>query len=556
VWCSRALLVLAVVIAVAVSTRGITSEGTGSLQGDMPRYLMNGALAHDFIADGGAFSVQGVLDYAYRYYARYPALSLGHHPPLLSMLLVPAYAVMGTSVAAGRVVILLCFLVALWLLWLVARHFYDEVASSVAVLVFVTVPYLAEFSQSVMSEMPTLMCVLLAVHRLLCFRETGRERDYALFALAALVSLLAKQTAALALPLYLVLLLDRRGRTVLARPRIFAATVSAGIVTVVVGVATVAMSPFNVQVVADALRGQHVAALEKATLSIVRWQMGYVLAAVTVVALLLGLRRRVSGSALWLTWIGSVLGGVVFLIGPWDTERYAVLAVPAYCLAVASLLSAARSRVQYLAATATVAAVIGWQGVGLLAKQPAGADGYERVARYVLSSTPAPTVLFSGSVDTGYFVFFVRKHDAERRMAVLRADKLLTTSRMGTLSVEDRIGSAAEIYTRLKRFGTRYVVIEDKPSGSIVLDMLRSELQTHHFVERLRVPVGTTDRRLRGVSLVVYEYLDATAADPGATIDIDVPLVGRHVAVPLSEVARPLGVDGPVVRADPGHGVH
>ena len=35
----------------------------------------------------------------------------------------------------------------------------------------------------------------------------------------------------------------------------------------------------------------------------------------------------------------------------------------------------------------------------------------------------------SSNVDTGYFVFFTRKHDPHQDLIVLRADKLLVTSR-------------------------------------------------------------------------------------------------------------------------------
>ena len=117
-------------------------------------------------------------------------------------------------------------------------------------------------------------------------------------------------------------------------------------------------------------------------------------------------------------------------------------------------------------------------------------------------------------------------------MVVLRADKLLTTSLMGHLSVEDRIQSADEIYSLLDRYGTRFIVIEDRPSGSRVLDWLRDELRGDRFIERRRLGGGQSS--LRGPSLVVYEYKGARPADPDAEIDLNLPLVGRHIRVPLS----------------------
>jgi hypothetical protein len=186
--------------------------------------------------------------------------------------------------------------------------------------------------------------------------------------------------------------------------------------------------------------------------------------------------------------------------------------------------------------TALLAAAVLFQIWDAWRVVPVGASGYEDAAEYVLAGTPAPTVLYSASVDTGYFVFFIRKHDPEQQVAVLRSDKLLTTSRMAEVSIEDRISSPEEVYPLLRTFGTRYIVIEDRPSGSRVLDWLRAELLTARFAERLRVPVRTSDRRLQGVSLVVYEFLDAGPADPNAELDLNLPLVGRSIRVRLSDV--------------------
>ena len=128
--------------------------------------------------------------------------------------------------------------------------------------------------------------------------------------------------------------------------------------------------------------------------------------------------------------------------------------------------------------------------------------GYEEAARFVLADADgqsAPTVLYSASVDTGVFVFFVRKHDPARRLVVLRSDKLLTTSLMG--QAERRRSHPAVPRRSIpcsNRYGTRFIVIEDMPSGSIVLDWLRDELRGDRFIERRRIavdPVRLLSRR-------------------------------------------------------------
>jgi|CXWL01.1.fsa_nt_gi 4-amino-4-deoxy-L-arabinose transferase-like glycosyltransferase len=505
----------------------------------MARYLMNGAFIYDFMADGGATSIGGIVSYAQHYYARYPALSLGHHPPLLPLLLVPAYAIFGVSVFAARMVILGCFIVSAWVLFGITRRLYDDMTGAWAALLFVTSPFLVEFSQAVMSEMPTMMCVLLAMRFLLMFRDSGRRRDYGLFVAAAITSLVAKQVAIFAFPAYLVLLSDKHGRALMLRRDILGWTLAGILLVLPVAVLTLAMSPFNVAVVVDAFRkNRGLASFAQGLLTIVQIQAQPALALLTAASIVVAVVRRDKKMWLSLVWMVAVVTGVVLLIGPYEPERYSIVALPAYCLCAATL-GWTQSGVKRQVSTLALIVVVAWQGWSVRAASPVGAEGYEAAAQYVLAGQPPATVLFSGSIDTGYFVFFMRKHDAARHTVVMRADKLLTTSLMGSVSVRDRIQSPREIYPLLQTFGIKFIVIEDRPSGSIVLDWLRSELQTERFLERLRIPIGTADRRLRGVPLIVYEYRDATPADPKAAIDIDIPVVGRHVNVPLADLLSP-----------------
>jgi hypothetical protein len=238
-------------------------------------------------------------------------------------------------------------------------------------------------------------------------------------------------------------------------------------------------------------------------------------------------------------WIACVVGAVVVFTGSIEPDRYSILAVPAYCLAAATLAVRARAhQIGRVIGYGVLLAATCWQFAVAASKPLVEADGYEQAAAFVVSQDQAPTVLFSGPVDTGYFVFFVRKHDPAQRLIVLRSDKVLTTSEMGNVDVEERISRREEIYDVLRRFGTRFVVIEDRPAGSRVLDWLRDELKASRFAERRRYQTRATDRRLRGVDIVVYEYLDATPPAPDAVLDLHLPVVGRDIRVPLSDLRQ------------------
>ena len=107
------------IITCLLGLRGISSESSVMLSGDMARYVMNGVFVHDLIADGGVTNYEELTRYAERYYARYPALSLGHHPPIPYVSVVPFYWIFGVSIFAVRIAALV-----LMALVLLSREYY------------------------------------------------------------------------------------------------------------------------------------------------------------------------------------------------------------------------------------------------------------------------------------------------------------------------------------------------------------------------------------------------------------------------------------------------
>jgi hypothetical protein len=536
----RVLLWAALAIALALGARGISAEAITSLQGDMPRYLMDGVFFRDFLASGPGVTLSGMLEYAQRYYARYPALSIGHHPPLLPLALVPFFATFGVSIASGRLAILAFFLLAVWQLHVLGRRVYGRTAAGWACILFASHPFIVRFGQQVLSEMPTIALVLVAVNAAFRFRETGRFRHYLGLLAAIVLSLAARQLAVFVTPVYAAIVLDRRGWVLFARRSILLCTIALGIAFVAVAIATFMFSPFNVAVVLAVLHHDLTLADTLAVLRVIATnQIGLALALVCAAGLLSSWLMRDRRIVFVTLWIACVVGAVVVFTGPIEPDRYSILAVPAYCLAAATLAVRARAhQIGRVIGYGVLLAATCWQFAVAASKPLVEADGYEQAAAFVVSQDQAPTVLFSGPVDTGYFVFFVRKHDPAQRLIVLRSDKVLTTSEMGNVDVEERISRREEIYDVLRRFGTRFVVIEDRPAGSRVLDWLRDELKASRFAERRRYQTRATDRRLRGVDIVVYEYLDATPPAPDAVLDLHLPVVGRDIRVPLSDLRQ------------------
>lgn len=535
----RALLAVAVFAAILIGTRGITSEAAVSLQGDMARYLMNGVFLLDLCRPGHGWSWSSLLTFAQDYYARYPALSLGHHPPLLPAALVPFFATFGVSVASARLAILTFFVASVLLLFALVRRVYDEATAGWACVLFATNPFIGWFGQRVLSELPAIALVLGAMNFTVRFRYAGRARDYLCLVGTATLSLAARQLSIFMFPAYAVLLLWGTGWRRLTSPRVLSWTLAALVLLGVAGICTIVLSPFNVGVVRAILHsGPSLTVAWEACRVIAREQIGWPLLAASVVGVVWSAiltDRRIGWFAVWIV---AVLAGVVFVTGLVEPARYSILAVPAYCVCGAAVFPVARGSAGRTMAALGLVVCFVWQFAHVGDPRPTGATGYEDAARYVLEQGNSPTVMFSGPVDTGYFVFFVRKHDPQRRLVVLRSDKMLTTSLMGDVAVEDRVSTPAEIEGVLRRFGTRYVVIEDRTTDSHVLNWLRNELHSPQFAERRRFPSRSLDRRLRDVDIAVYEYLGATPPAPDAQLDLHLPLVNREIRVPLADLSR------------------
>ena len=97
-WNTLCLMVVSLSVLI-LSTKGLTDSGSVSLQGDMPRYIMNGVFFHDLIQD---LPFADPIQYTKKYYAKYPALSVGHHPLVPSLAEVPFFFLFGISVFSAK----------------------------------------------------------------------------------------------------------------------------------------------------------------------------------------------------------------------------------------------------------------------------------------------------------------------------------------------------------------------------------------------------------------------------------------------------------------------
>jgi hypothetical protein len=536
-WLATAILCAAAILAAG---RGMTNESAVTLDGDMPRYLMNGVFFLDVLRD---MPVTRLIDYTRHYFARYPALSLGHHPLVPAVAQVPFHWLFGVSVFAGRAMIAAALIVAALVWFALIRRHYDETTALTSSLLMVTTPIVVGISHSVLSEVPTLTLIIVALYFLDRFCATEARRHLAAFAVAVVLSAYSKHFAVLMLPVYLAYFVSVKGvRRLLAADVLYSCLFIILLILPLVPL-TLRLSRFNLAVVTewapDELASEDPLSKYLFYLNeLWQTQTTVPLVILSVASMIGAAVRRDRRALLFALWIAFFY--VQLMAVGWTDTRFSFYWIPAFCLFAASAPHVVNIRWARVALTAAVVLTIGYQArVVAIGQTPAGAEGYEEAARYVVEHPKGDTVLYSAGVDSGFFVFFVRKHDTARRTVVLRADKILTTSQLAQLNLEDRIKHPEEIDRILREFGVAYVVLEetDYPAGP--LDWLRQQTQSDSFALRRRIPVRSTDPRLRGVSVAVYEYRAHTPADPSAVLSMSIPLIGDSIAVPLRDLIEP-----------------
>jgi hypothetical protein len=356
--------------------------------------------------------------------------------------------------------------------------------------------------------------------------------------LAVVASLYAKQLAVFMFPVYAVIVVSRLGWRGLINRRLLLVAGIGGVLLVPLVLMTIKLSASNVgfatKAVAGLVSGQRKIGVGTVLKTIVTTHLSLPAMLVAALGAVLLAARRERHALIVLTWFLAVGGGCLLFAGVVEPPRYSFSALPAYALLAAGLAGGFRSKGARVAGAVALSGVVLWQVWLGRDVRPIGAGGYETAAEYVIANSREPAVLFDTPVDTGYFVFFVRKHDPDRRLVLLRADKLMPPPIRGPQTY-----TPEQLYALLQKFGVRYVVIEEITELPRVVPLLHAEVKTDRFIERQRIPIASRQPEVEGVDLVIYEYKDAQPGDPDAEFDLGIPLGNRAIKIRMRDLVRP-----------------
>jgi hypothetical protein len=205
-----------VLAALSVHLRGALVSGVGSLN-DEPAHYATSMMARDYLLGGDWFAP---LDYARDWYLHYPKIALGQWPPMLYALIgvwMALFGVSGTAAVLGMAFLTACCATVLF------RWLETEIGArgaGVAMLLFLCLPLVQEFSGALMTEVPLALFCTLAVLAYGRYLDRGGRRDALAFGLFAVAGILTKGNA-LALGMVPLLALVFTRRFELLRSKVF-----------------------------------------------------------------------------------------------------------------------------------------------------------------------------------------------------------------------------------------------------------------------------------------------------------------------------------------------
>ena len=528
-------LVIVCLVVIGICGKNIFDDEVFALNGDEARYLMNGVYLLDVLRD---VPIGNFIEYSMAYYSRYPALSIGHHPPLTSMFEIPFFAIFGISVFSGKLTILCIVLVGCIMWFRLIRDRYDEHIAFLSTLLFITTPFIVKYSIIVMSEMPALALMIAAAYYFQQYLAAEKRQHLILFLVSFAMSVYAKQLAVILGLAFAWEFVARKGFRKIFEQDVLWSGVVFFIAMLPIGAMSFGLSPANIVQVSSVPMDYIVKSENLFQHARMVWlhHLTSPVVWLSVAGIVIGLWRRDQRCYFFLAWILAFYGVLTYTgIGQ---VRFGIFWIPAFCLFAANFVNVFSSRYWRIGITTVILVISGSQAIMAYNVESTFARGYQEAAQYVVQNKKGASVLYSAHVDTGYFIFNTRALDSNREMIVLLADKVLATTNL-TRFVEERIQNKDDIYTLLKDFGVCHVVLEDKPSESHAIEWLRKEVKKEErFTLKKNIPIHSNHKRLQNVSLKIYEYKSCGPSNPNAVLDMNLPLINRSIKIRFDKLEK------------------
>ncbi|HJX27134.1 MAG TPA: hypothetical protein VJ885_04425, partial [Thermoanaerobaculia bacterium] len=190
--------------------------------------------------------------------------------------------------------------------------------------------------------------------------------------------------------------------------------------------------------------------------------------------------------------------------------RHSIYWIPAFALFAVEGMGWMASRLRFPQARAVLAVLVLGGTLWAALKSPVRyVRGYEEAARYVVENTRASRFAFMDGYLNGDFIYQVRRHDPERRLWILRGDKLLYGVLMDPRrGYQEHANNKEEVLQALFHYDPELIVVEEPQVDfeTPAATRLRETLATHpELFELVReFPIESNVAMYEGVRLNVY----------------------------------------------------
>ncbi len=419
--------------------------------GDEMRHAMNGVFFRDVLVD---FPIRHPMQYALEYYAKYPAIAVGHWPPLFHLIGGLFFLVFGVSAWVSKLPVLCFALMGLFFWYRIAEMQGPKYRAFLSGLIFAVMPYILSYERTTMLEIPSVATCLGTIYFWMRFLEKERPRDlWAVAAFAAASFLISQKAIFLVAFFALHFILERRFRLLRRWDVWVALACSLGVVLPWYLLAEGTVAPLVGRgfdpTFGHMLSNAHLIFY----LEVLPKQAGIPLLCLAVAGMVWALLTQARQYRFFLLWVVSCY--LCFtLIPEKDTRHTMVWFPPLVYFALLAVEVLFLKRKIALVAQSALAMVFVVNGVR---HERPYVRGVENVVRHVLALPESDIVYYQGNLD-GNFVFLVREHDPQKTRMVTRDKQVVVTK-----IVYDKrrvLTTPGEVVDFFQKWGIRYAIIE------------------------------------------------------------------------------------------------
>jgi Dolichyl-phosphate-mannose-protein mannosyltransferase len=449
----RPPVILLLLVALVIS-RGI-SQGEFFFYYDEMTHAMNGVFFRDSILD---FPWRHPMEYAVQYYAKYPAISFPHWPPLFHFIEGLFFLVFGLAPWVSRLAVLSFALMGAYFWYRIAERLGPQYRAFLSALTIACIPFILLYERVAMLEVPSLATCLATIYFWLKFQDTGRRRDLWAIAGFATIAFLVSQKAIFLVFFFALHCLVERPYRLLKRIDVWlAAFISFLAVLPWYVLASKTLSQFWTRAI-----GNHKSnyLTHPTTYSFylrqVYLQLGPILLGVACVGLVVALLKRTSSHRFLVTWIFA--GYFCFTVIREKDPRHTMIWIPPLLyLAFVAIDTVLVRRTWALVVSSALA--FGLLAIALRTPRPI-VQGAREAAHYVLSQPDSDIIYYQGRLNCD-FIFFARKFDPQKMRVVARDKQIVGRSNVPPFAPDGMPTAEQQVLNFFQTWGIRYAVVED-----------------------------------------------------------------------------------------------